>query len=271
MEPTMNWTIPMVNQDRRIIDTFALAYDEYCTPYQKIEFSEEVRKAMALNKPIKIAPCKAIFIGDVSVGKTTIVNRFCYDKFPHTYKATIGVDFEVENFQILGHDYCLQIWDTAGQERFKCIAQAYYRNANIIVIVYDMTNEESLRETPTWLENALTVNRIHRPLVFLVGTKSDLLSKEEFIAMERLGYEFARVIKAEYWSVSAKSGFNVIELFQRISSLSFDLTMKQCIVETNFFAKFSDHPKVGFFKGLLNGIKWNGSTEISNKRTCLCI
>ncbi|XP_055843161.1 ras-related protein Rab-34 [Episyrphus balteatus] len=269
---TMNltgFTMPKVNQDRRIIDTFSLAYDEYCSPYQQFEFSEEVRNAMALNRPLKLSPCKAIFIGDVSVGKTTIVNRFCYDKFPHTYKATIGVDFEVENFRILGHEYCLQIWDTAGQERFKCIAQAYYRNANIIVIVYDMTNEESLQETPTWLESALAVNRIHRPLVFLVGTKSDLLTKEQFIGMERLGYEFARVIKAEYWSVSARTGFNIIELFQRIASLSFDSTMKQCLLETNFFSKKTDRRKIGLFKGLLNGIGCSESSNISN-RACLC-
>ena len=69
------FTMPKVNQDRRIIDTFSLAYDEYCSPYQQFEFSEEVRNAMALNRPFKLSPCKAIFIGDVSVGKTTIVNR----------------------------------------------------------------------------------------------------------------------------------------------------------------------------------------------------
>lgn len=261
-----SWTIPMVNQDRRIVDRFSPAYDEYCTPYQQCDFSMDVRNAVALNRRIKMSPCKAIFIGDVCVGKTTIVNRFCHDKFPHTYKATIGVDFEVENFRILGHDYCLQIWDTAGQERFKCIAQAYYRNANIIVIVYDMTNEESLNETPTWLENALAVNRYQRPFVFLVGTKSDLLSKEEFIAMERLGYEYARVIKAEYWSVSARTGFNIVELFQRISSLSFDATMKKCLMESNFFSRTLERQKVG----LINDIKYADSGDVSTKRSCSC-
>ena len=70
---------------------------------------------------------KIIIVGDVSVGKTSLVQRFVTNSFNHDYKATIGVDFEIEKFQILKTTFNLQIWDTAGQERFKCIAKAYYR------------------------------------------------------------------------------------------------------------------------------------------------
>jgi small GTP-binding protein len=70
---------------------------------------------------------KIIIVGDVSVGKTSLVQRFVTNSFNHDYKATIGVDFEIEKFQILKTNFNLQIWDTAGQERFKCIAKAYYR------------------------------------------------------------------------------------------------------------------------------------------------
>ncbi|XP_026581648.1 ras-related protein Rab-34-like, partial [Pseudonaja textilis] len=72
---------------------------------------------------------KIIAVGDLSVGKTCLINRFCKDTFDKNYKATIGVDFEMERFEILGVPFSLQLWDTAGQERFKCIASTYYRGA----------------------------------------------------------------------------------------------------------------------------------------------
>jgi Ras-related protein Rab-34 len=70
-----------------------------------------------------------IVVGDVSVGKTALVNRYCRNLFERDYKSTIGVDFESEIFSILNRSFTLQIWDTAGQERFKSIASAYYKRA----------------------------------------------------------------------------------------------------------------------------------------------
>ncbi|XP_061658655.1 uncharacterized protein LOC133491490 isoform X3 [Syngnathoides biaculeatus] len=72
---------------------------------------------------------KVIVVGDVSVGKTSLVSRFCRGAFDKNYKATIGVDFDMERFHVLGVPFSLQLWDTAGQERFKCIASTYYRGA----------------------------------------------------------------------------------------------------------------------------------------------
>ncbi|XP_055002609.1 ras-related protein Rab-36 isoform X3 [Sorex araneus] len=72
---------------------------------------------------------KVVVLGDLYVGKTSLIHRFCKNVFDRDYKATIGVDFEIERFEIAGIPYSLQIWDTAGQEKFKCIASAYYRGA----------------------------------------------------------------------------------------------------------------------------------------------
>lgn len=70
-----------------------------------------------------------VVVGDLYVGKTSLIHRLCKNVFDRDYKATIGVDFEIERFEIAGIPYSLQIWDTAGQEKFKCIASAYYRGA----------------------------------------------------------------------------------------------------------------------------------------------
>ncbi|KAH8380385.1 hypothetical protein KR009_010341 [Drosophila setifemur] len=209
------------------------------------DFAPQVRYNLELPRQHKFRPCKVIFVGDCAVGKTAIVNRFCFDKFQSNYKATIGVDFELENFSILGHNYSLEMWDTAGQERFKCIAGAYYRNASgklvvtlityfifiiiflVIVVTYDMTKRDTLESAKKWLTSALNYNPHQRPLVFLVGTKADLLTKEDFVRMERLAGVAAAELRAEYWSVSARSGFKVTELFQRIAGLAFEEAVKQ--------------------------------------------
>lgn len=123
-------------------------------------------------------------------------------------------------------------WDTAGQERFKCISQAYYRNSQVIAIVFDMTKPKTLEDVTCWLESALAVNTIEKPFLFLVGSKCDLLPQKEFEIMERSAMEMAKGMQAEYWSVSAKTGFNIQELFNRIAGLSFESSVKKSIIES---------------------------------------
>ncbi|KAA0202480.1 hypothetical protein HAZT_HAZT005388 [Hyalella azteca] len=112
------------------------------TPYTLADFHPNVKTACAnenqlLNVTLKVA--KVVILGDVGTGKTSLVNRYLFvvkllrfvnQSFSNNYKATIGVDFEVERFDVLDMPFNLQIWDTAGQERFRCIASSYYRGAH---------------------------------------------------------------------------------------------------------------------------------------------
>ncbi|XP_053521080.1 ras-related protein Rab-36 isoform X3 [Artibeus jamaicensis] len=120
---------------------------------------------------------KVVVVGDLYVGKTSLIHRFCKNIFDCNYKATIGVDFEIERFEIAGIPYSLQIWDTAGQEKFKCIASAYYRGAQVIITAFDLTDVQTLDHTRQWLEDALRENEPGSCFVFLVGTKKDLLGR----------------------------------------------------------------------------------------------
>ncbi|EDV95906.1 ras-related protein Rab-34 [Drosophila grimshawi] len=204
------------------------AYSNAQTPFSRDkDFAPQLRYQLELPRKPKLRPCKVIFVGDCAVGKTAIVNRFCFDKFQCNYKATIGVDFELENFNILGHNFSLEMWDTAGQERFKCIAGAYYRNASVIVATYDMSKRETLDSAKKWLSSALNYNTAQKPIIFLVGTKSDLLTKEEFMRMERIAGVAAAELGAEYWSLSARSGFKITEFFQRLAALAFEKAAQQ--------------------------------------------
>ncbi|XP_012255858.2 ras-related protein Rab-34 isoform X2 [Athalia rosae] len=197
------------------------------TPYVKRDFDIHVREVCLSKQSISIPKIsKAIILGDVAVGKTSLVNRFCHKHFDNNYKATIGVDFEVERFDILGIPYNLQIWDTAGQERFKCIAASYYRGANVIVIVFDLGSLMSLSHCRQWLDEAQRSNNGTAQL-FLVGSKRDLLSNSVYEVIERRAVSVARSMRAEFWAVSARTGDGISELFSRIAALSFNALLLQ--------------------------------------------
>jgi len=163
---------------------------------------------------------KVIILGDVAVGKTSLIYRFGHRAFSSGYKATIGVDFEVEHFSILGSPFNLQIWDTAGAERFRCIASSYYRGAQVVILVFDMTVLQSLDNCKSWLQAALQVNQ-SKPIVFLVGSKRDILSSDEWRTARYHAMRVASEISAEFWPVSSKTGIAVDWLFGRVAALAF--------------------------------------------------
>uniref|UniRef100_A0A2I3I0I2 Ras-related protein Rab-36 n=1 Tax=Nomascus leucogenys TaxID=61853 RepID=A0A2I3I0I2_NOMLE len=152
---------------------------------------------------------------------------FCKNVFDRDYKATIGVDFEIERFEIAGIPYSLQIWDTAGQEKFKCIASAYYRGAQVIITAFDLTDVQTLEHTRQWLEDALRENEAGSCFIFLVGTKKDLLSGAACEQAEAEAVHLAKEMQAEYWSVSAKTGENVKAFFSRVAALAFEQSVLQ--------------------------------------------
>ncbi|XP_046391042.1 ras-related protein Rab-36-like [Ischnura elegans] len=215
-------------EKERQINSFPPPYRLDATPYLNVDFDSDIKDAcFAANKSpgagVKIS--KAIFLGDVAVGKTCLVNRFCHHVFDSNYKATIGVDFEVECFDILDVPFNLQIWDTAGQERFKCIASSYYRGAHVVVVVFDLTSLMTLMHCHKWLEEALSANS-GTPKMFLVGTKKDLLSEAAYAEVESQAVRVARTLGVEYWAVSSRTGDGVAPFFLRLAALAFDATVE---------------------------------------------
>ena len=87
---------------------------------------------------------KILIIGDSTVGKTSILNRFCKNEFSWNYLATIGVDFFSKDIEFTNPNKLIRIkiWDTAGQERFKSLSKSYFRNADGIIIVFDVSKKD---------------------------------------------------------------------------------------------------------------------------------
>ncbi|KAG7172833.1 Ras-related protein Rab-34-like 2 [Homarus americanus] len=208
----------------RIIISLPPPFIRQASPHTNDDFDESVKNAALLNIDLS--------------------SRLCHQVFDANYKATIGVDFEVERFDILGIPFNLQIWDTAGQERFKCIAASYYRGAHAVMVVFDVTNIVTLAHTAQWLEEARQANLNSNPLVFLVGTKRDLMSEGAYNQIEAQAKRVAQGLGAEYWAVSSKTGDNVEALFLRVAALTFNRAVLQ-EVQGYDLQKFGDSFKIG--------------------------
>jgi len=83
---------------------------------------------------------KLVFIGDQSVGKTSIINRYVNDEYNMTNQPTVGIDFVSKTIQMENKAIRLQLWDTAGQERFRSLIPGYLRDSHAIILVFDLTS-----------------------------------------------------------------------------------------------------------------------------------
>ncbi|KAJ7996090.1 hypothetical protein DPEC_G00233470 [Dallia pectoralis] len=219
----MKSMLPPVRKDR-IIFQLPECFTPNAALHTKDGFNTQVQAACQGQRKGEVGfnIAKVIVVGDVAVGKTCLISRFCKDSFNKNYKATIGVDFEMERFEVLGVPFSLQLWDTAGQERFKCIASTYYREARAIILVFDLSSVDSLDNARQWLEDAMKENDPSSVLLFLVGTKKDLSSPDHLAHMEQEAIRLSEEIRAEYWAVSAKSGEGIKDFFFRVASLTFE-------------------------------------------------
>ncbi|XP_067556221.1 ras-related protein Rab-36 isoform X6 [Pseudorca crassidens] len=197
---------PTVSRDR-VITSFPKWYTPAACLQLREHFHGQVSAACQHRNTgtVGLKLSKVVVVGDLYVGKTSLIHRFCKNVFDRDYKATIGVDFEMERFEVAGIPFSLQIWDTAGQEKFKCIASAYYRGAQVIITAFDLTDMQTLEHTRQWLEDALRENEPGACFLFLVGTKKDLLSGAACEQAEAEAVRLANEMQAEYWSVSAKT------------------------------------------------------------------
>mmetsp|Transcript_20305 Transcript_20305/g.77744 ORF Transcript_20305/g.77744 Transcript_20305/m.77744 type:complete len:211 (+) Transcript_20305:55-687(+) len=162
-----------------------------------------------------LAKYKLVFLGDQSVGKTSIITRFMYDTFDSTYQATIGIDFLSKTMYLEDRTVRLQLWDTAGQERFRSLIPSYIRDSSVAVVVFDITNRQSFLNTSKWVED-VRAERGNDVIIMLVGNKTDL-AEARTVSVEE-GEAKAKEFDVMFIETSAKAGFNIKALFRKVAS-----------------------------------------------------
>eukprot|EP01080_Neovahlkampfia_damariscottae_P004685 gene4685-8257_t len=162
---------------------------------------------------------KIIVIGDISVGKTSLIKRYCHNNFTLDYKATIGIDFaqKIMNWDDLT-DLKLQIWDIAGHERFGTLTNAYYRGALGGVMVIDATNFENFEDSALrWkndIDNKVTLSNDSKIPCILVINKIDLENNVD----EKKVADFCEKYGFLSWmKISVKENTNISDVFEEIT------------------------------------------------------
>ncbi|CAO3681370.1 unnamed protein product [Umbelopsis vinacea] len=156
---------------------------------------------------------KLVFLGEQSVGKTSLITRFMYDTFDNTYQATIGIDFLSKTMYLEDRTVRLQLWDTAGQERFRSLIPSYIRDSSVCIIVYDITNRNSFMNTTKWIDD-VRAERGNDVIIVLVGNKTDLNDRRQ-VSIEE-GEKKSREYNVMFIETSAKAGHNVKALFRKV-------------------------------------------------------
>ncbi|XP_062484850.1 ras-related protein Rab-18-B-like [Pezoporus occidentalis] len=157
---------------------------------------------------------KLLLIGDSAVGKSSLLLRFADGAFEPSLKPTISVDFRVKKMVIDGRAVQLAIWDTAGQERFRTLTASYYRGAQGVVLVYDVTRKDTFTGLDSWLNELEVYTSKNSTVKMLVGNKTDKPDRE---VERREGLQFARKRSLLFIETSAKTQDGVQHAFEELA------------------------------------------------------
>ncbi|XP_066472092.1 ras and EF-hand domain-containing protein [Tiliqua scincoides] len=157
---------------------------------------------------------KIVLAGDAAVGKSSFLMRLCKNEFRGNTSATLGVDFQMKRLIVDGEPTVLQLWDTAGQERFRSIAKSYFRRADGVLLLYDVTCEKSFLNVREWVDMIEDATHENIPIM-MVGNKADLrqvVSKQgQKCVPISYGEKLAMTYSALFCETSAKDGSNIVE------------------------------------------------------------
>ena len=156
-----------------------------------------------------------ITLGNSAVGKTSYILKYTENSFQQVYLSTIGIDFKVKHFTLpKNKTYKLYFYDTTGQERFKSIAVNTVKNADGILLMYDITNKTSFDSIVGWMQSIIKIKGEQFPTI-LIGNKLDLENSDaegEGRQVEKEeGEELAKKYNISFYETSNKDGINIQE------------------------------------------------------------
>ncbi|KND03859.1 small GTP-binding protein domain [Spizellomyces punctatus DAOM BR117] len=158
-----------------------------------------------------VLPCvKILVIGNGSVGKSSMIRRFCKGAYNENYKKTIGVEYLEKEVEIDGYgDVRLMLWDTAGQEEFDEITREYYKDTDAVVLAFSTDDRPSFETVKSWCSKIKTI--CADVSMVLVQNKIDLIQQAAVSSQE--AEALARDLRMRLFRVSVKESLNVEEVF----------------------------------------------------------
>ena len=159
---------------------------------------------------------KVVLIGDGGVGKTCIISRFISNEFDKEVESTDGSSYGTKELELpkLNKKINLDIWDTAGQERYKSLTKFFYKDAQIIIMVYDITKKLTFENIKNQWYKEIQELSGKNFILGIAGNKSDLYESEE--VPEKEAREYAKSINAVYSLTSAQNNTGIKQLFEDV-------------------------------------------------------
>ena len=156
---------------------------------------------------------KIITLGDSSVGKTSIINRFINDTFDEELTPTLGIKHTFKTLEINNTKVKLSVIDTNGQEKYRSLSVSYFRHADVVLFIFNLNEPLGFNNIQEWI-NVFNDNNNKKKVIlkYLIGSKSDLEQRVE----QNLIDEFANNNNMLYMATSAKTNNQINELFQKI-------------------------------------------------------
>ena len=166
-----------------------------------------------MNEPEAI---KVVLVGESGVGKTSIISQFTSHKFDAHKETSLSAQFisKTVDFLDIGKSIKFDIWDTVGQEKYRALAEIFYRDAKVIVFVYDITTAYSFEELKKYWYKETKTKSTGKPLLAVVANKIDLYSEQNVSNND--GKAFAEEIGAIFQTTSALSDSGISTLFDNI-------------------------------------------------------
>ena len=179
---------------------------------------------------------KIIVAGAKGVGKTSLIRRFCTGKFDISTLSTIGVEFETKKVVVEDSIILLNIWDFAGEEKFRTLFPSYVSGASGAVIMYDITNKESLDDLVDWLE-IINSSKNAPNTKLLVGAKLDLEVYRQISKEDALEFFNKHEFQGQIIEFSSKTGYNVEAIFVMLGKEILKNSLIKCPSCGNFYPK----------------------------------
>ena len=180
-------------------------------------YSDIPRVTLPVKRTIINFNFKFVLIGNISVGKSSIIKRYINNTYDEEYICTVGTELLEKSLSIGENNKInLFIWDTCGQERFRCVTRQYYKDTQAILLVFDLTDEKSFEDLSSWIEEAICYTNNENCMFFLFGNKSDEKDKRKVGKDEIKSFmkKYPKIKK--YFEVSALNGDNIEISFEKV-------------------------------------------------------